>query len=216
MAFGCIASTSTFASLVRKLKTRYSPSTGAALAPRVRQMPAKAASGRSSARANQVGVFRGLVSSYSQKDVNGVRQRNAGFSHPRQYGLLVLRTLVTGSLERFGGAKPQRIISSARCPSREVRTTGAMQSGKILGSGGRLPVLLGLQAANGGLRDEVVPSASGALLRGPEPRSFDAGRIRRDGNGPWALSPIRQAQSARIDERCNGRCLTGRFMLRPL
>ena len=37
--------------------------------------PAKANSGLSSARANQVGVLRGFVSAYSQKDVAGTMQR---------------------------------------------------------------------------------------------------------------------------------------------
>ena len=46
--------------------------------------PAKANSGLSSARANQMGVFRGLVSSYSQKDVAGTMQRYFCPSHPRQ------------------------------------------------------------------------------------------------------------------------------------
>jgi hypothetical protein len=58
------------------------------------QMPAKATSGRLSSIANQFGVFRGLVSAYSQKDVNGTRQRLSGASHRRQCGDPVLRMLV--------------------------------------------------------------------------------------------------------------------------
>ena len=71
----------------------------AGLVPRVPvqlvQIPAKQNSGRSSARANQVGVFRGLVSSHSQNDVAGTRQRLAGPSQRRQCGLAVLRIFVT-------------------------------------------------------------------------------------------------------------------------
>ena len=74
MAFGWIAPTSALASVVRKLKTRCSPSIGLVFVPRTpahcRQMPANAANGLSSAKANHVGVFFGLVSSYSQNDVN--------------------------------------------------------------------------------------------------------------------------------------------------
>jgi hypothetical protein len=51
-----------------------------------------------------------------------------------------LRTLATGWVPTFGGGgKPQRIIVSTRSPS-AARTTGAIWSGKIPGSGGRLPV----------------------------------------------------------------------------
>jgi hypothetical protein len=51
----------------------------------------------SSEIANQVGVFFGFVSAYSQKLVHGTRQRLAGPSHRRQCGLLVLRMFVTGA-----------------------------------------------------------------------------------------------------------------------
>jgi hypothetical protein len=34
---------------------------------------------------------------------------------------------------------PQRMVTSSRTPSSPVRTTGAIMSGKIAGSGGRLP-----------------------------------------------------------------------------
>jgi hypothetical protein len=59
--------------------------------------PAKANRGLGSARANQMGVLRGLVSAYSQNDVAGTMQRFCGPSHPRQCGLLRLRMLVTGA-----------------------------------------------------------------------------------------------------------------------
>ena len=53
-----------------------------------------------------------------------------------------LRTLVIGRAPGFAtGGKPQRIIASSRSPSRAVRTTGAIWSGKMPGSGGRLPVV---------------------------------------------------------------------------
>jgi hypothetical protein len=39
------------------------------------QMPAKNASGRLSSRANQLGIFLGFVSAYSQNDVKGTTQR---------------------------------------------------------------------------------------------------------------------------------------------
>ena len=48
-----------------------------------RQMPSKKKGGRASDSANQVGVFRGLVSAHSQKDVAGTRQRNSALSQPR-------------------------------------------------------------------------------------------------------------------------------------
>ncbi len=63
------------------------------------QMPAKANSGRSSSSANQVGVFFGLVSAYSQNEFTGTRQRFAGPSRRRQCGLFVLRMLITGAAE---------------------------------------------------------------------------------------------------------------------
>ena len=39
------------------------------------------------------------------------------------------------------GGKPQRIVVNSRTPSRAVRTTGAIWSGKMPGRGGRLPVV---------------------------------------------------------------------------
>ena len=51
---------------------------GAAGAAHVVQIPAKASSGRLSSPANHVGVLRGFVSAYSQKLVNGTRQRFFG------------------------------------------------------------------------------------------------------------------------------------------
>jgi hypothetical protein len=54
------------------------------------------------------------------------RRCHSGLSHPRQYGLFVFRTFVTGSFDRFGGGgKPHRIVTSSRSLSR-LRTTGAI------------------------------------------------------------------------------------------
>jgi hypothetical protein len=105
-------------------------------------MPAKAASGWSLLSANQTGVLRGLVFWYSLQPVNGITARYCGLSQARQNGDATVRTLVTGWLPTFGGGgKPQRIWISSRSPF-TVRTTGAIWSGKIAGSGGTLPALL--------------------------------------------------------------------------
>src|SRR5579862_2888369 len=104
-------------------------------------MPAKTASGRSSPSANQVGVLRGLVSAYSQKDVKGTKQRLAGFNQARQCELLTLRMLVIGAPPKAGGpGMPQRAMANSRKPSGAVRAIGARKSGKMPGMGGRLPV----------------------------------------------------------------------------
>ena len=64
-------------------------SIGIALVPRspfhAVQIPAKTASGRSSER-KPGRRFRGLVSAYSQNEVNGTTQRFSGLSHGRQCG----------------------------------------------------------------------------------------------------------------------------------
>ena len=95
------------------------------------QMPANAASGRLSSRANQTGTFlpSGPVS-YSEKDVNGTRQRFAGPSQRRQCGDAVLRTLVTPGSVVFpfnancGDGMPHLAIAISRSPS-AMRTIGA-------------------------------------------------------------------------------------------
>src|SRR5690242_5765791 len=101
IAFGWIAPTTSFALIVRKPKSVCSPATGFALVPRTPvqdvHRPAKNASGRFCANANQVGVFFGFVSAYSQKLVHGTRQRLEGPSQGRQWGLLLLRMFVTGA-----------------------------------------------------------------------------------------------------------------------
>src|SRR5436305_12173937 len=107
---------------------------GFALVPRMPihsvQIPANATSGRVSSRANHFGVFFGLVSAYSQKDVNGTRQRLSGPTHLRQCGELALRTFVVMPGHWGGCGMPQRIILSARSRS-YARITGAIGPGKI-------------------------------------------------------------------------------------
>src|SRR3954451_25426462 len=102
---------------------------GFALVPRMPiqsvQMPAKATSGRVSSKANHFGVFFGLVSAYSQNEVNGTRQRLAGPSNLRQCGDLVLRMLVAMHGYCGGFGMPHRIMISSRSPS-FARTTGAV------------------------------------------------------------------------------------------
>src|SRR5580704_18443819 len=102
-------------------------------------MPAKTASGRSSPSANHVGVFRGLVSAYSQNDVKGATHRFSGFSQARQCGLFTLRILVMGAPPEAGGpGMPHRAMASSRTPSDALRAMGARKSGNIPGIGGRL------------------------------------------------------------------------------
>src|ERR1700754_2185898 len=93
------------------------------------QIPANAISGRSSSRANQTTSFffvSGFGSgAYSEKLLNGTKQRFSGFSQPRQCGDDVLRMLVTGGPPvRGGGGMPQRIRTSSRSVP-ELQTTGA-------------------------------------------------------------------------------------------
>src|SRR3954451_6583568 len=89
------------------------------------QIPANATSGRLSSRANHFGVFFGLVSAYSQNDVNGTRQRLSGASHLRQCGELVLRIFVVMPGNCGGGGMPPRIMGNSRSPF-FGRTTGAI------------------------------------------------------------------------------------------
>lgn len=83
---------------------------------------------------------------YSEKLVNGTRQRFSGPSHGRQWGERTFRMLATPpSVLRFFRAKegvgmPQRMSTSSR-PSGPIRTTGAIWSGKMAGREARLPVL---------------------------------------------------------------------------
>jgi hypothetical protein len=105
-------------------------------------MPAKQNSGRLSAKANHVGVFRGLESSHSQNEVAGTRHLLAGLSQRRQCGLAVLRMFVTAVVPNWGGQGiPHRIIVSSRSPDSPLSTTSAMPSGKVEGNGSRLPAV---------------------------------------------------------------------------
>src|SRR4030088_383274 len=122
--------TTALASVVRKPNSMCSPSTGFALVPRVPvhmvHTPAKNASGRLSSSANQVGVFLGFVSAYSQNEVHGTMHRSSGLSHRRQCGDAVLRMFVTGGPAYCGGEGiPQRAMASSRTPSGALRTIGA-------------------------------------------------------------------------------------------
>src|SRR4051812_948923 len=128
MALGWIGPTTPFASQVRNENRRCSISPSAFLRIPVqgRQIPAKQNKGRLSSRANHTGVFFGLVSAYSENEVAGTTTRHSGLSQPRQYGLLTLRTLVTGWVPSFGGGgKPQRMSVSSRPSPSRLRTTGA-------------------------------------------------------------------------------------------
>ena len=95
------------------------------------QIPAKAASGRLSSKANQTGIFflSGVVS-YSENDVNGTRQRFPGPSQRRQWGEAVLRTLVTLGSVAFpfnancGDGIPHLASANSRSPL-ATRTRGA-------------------------------------------------------------------------------------------
>ena len=100
MALGWIGATMALAVVVKNPNSSCTPSTGALFGPRTPRQrvhnPAKANRGRSSLSANQVGVLRGVVWTYSQNDVAGTRQRFLAESQPRQCGLATLRMLVTG------------------------------------------------------------------------------------------------------------------------
>jgi hypothetical protein len=88
-------------------------------------MPANATSGRLSSMANHFGVLRDLVSAYSQNDDMGTKHLDAGLSHRRQCGDLVLRMLAVIPGYCGGGlGRPHRIMVSSRSAS-ALRTTGA-------------------------------------------------------------------------------------------
>jgi hypothetical protein len=104
IAFGWIAPTSLFGSVVRKAKMSFvvSPSlTFRTDAQRV-QMPAKNAKGRVSSKANQTGGWEPSGStSFSEKLVKGTPQRFSIPSQRRQCGDVTLRTLVTPGSDFF-------------------------------------------------------------------------------------------------------------------
>ena len=145
------------------LRLKFNPS-GMSYPVHGRQIPAKAASGRSLFNANQTGVFRGLLSLYSLKLVSGTRQRYCGLSQARQNGEETLRTLVPGWLPIFGGAgNPQRICRRLRSPSLG-RTIGVIWSGKMASRGGTLPALSRLTS----IKTEIVK------VRGDFLRTYEA------------------------------------------
>jgi hypothetical protein len=79
-----------------------------------------------SIQSEPVGVLRGFVSAYSQKDVNGTTQRCSVLSQARQCGLAVLRMFVIGAPPNCGGpGMPQRASMSSLTPSGPLRTIGA-------------------------------------------------------------------------------------------
>ena len=125
MALGWMGATTALASVVRNPNSSCSPSTRALFGPRTPRQgvhnPAKANSGRSALRANQVGVLRGVVGAYSQNDVAGTRQRFLAESQPRQCGLETLRMLVTGWPPNCSGpGMPQRAMNQFALTIRAV------------------------------------------------------------------------------------------------
>jgi hypothetical protein len=120
-----------------------SASTGPLFGPRTPRQrvhkPAKAKSGRSSLRANQVGIFRGLaflvLAEARRQDHAAVRQPSSPVR------LLTLRMFVTGlaAILRRSRHAPAREDEFAFA-IRFLRTIGANWSGKIEGKSGRLPV----------------------------------------------------------------------------
>lgn len=78
---------------------------------------------------------------YSQNEVTVTKQRCSGFIQARQKLDAVLRTFATVRFPvmRGGGGKPYRNKVSSR-PSRPLRTTGTIWSGKTAGNGGRFPM----------------------------------------------------------------------------
>jgi hypothetical protein len=97
-------------------------------------------SGLSSDRANHVGVWRGFVSAYSQKELAGAAHREPLPNHRRRCGLETLRMFVTDDPPNCSGpGMPHRAMTSSR-PSGLLRTIGANWLGKMPGNSGRLPV----------------------------------------------------------------------------
>jgi hypothetical protein len=92
----------------------------------VAHRPAKTATGLLSSKANYVGLFFGLVSAYSQKEIHGTTQRLSGLNHRRQCGDFTFLMFVMGCVPNCGGGGiPHRAIISSRCPSGALRTMGA-------------------------------------------------------------------------------------------
>ena len=82
-------------------------------------------------------------------EVNGTTQRCSGRSQARQCGDFKFLMLVIGAPPNCGDPGiPQRSIASSRTPSVALRTTGAIWSGKMPGSGGMLPTLSRIARVN--------------------------------------------------------------------
>src|SRR5450759_1743227 len=97
IAFGLIAPTSLFGSVVRNAKISFVVSSSFTFRTEVQrvQMPAKKANGRVSSKANQTGGWVPFDSaSFSEKLVKGTTQRLSTPSQRLQCGDLALRTLV--------------------------------------------------------------------------------------------------------------------------
>src|SRR5580693_1036715 len=133
IAFGWIAATSLFGSVVRNAKISFVVSPSFTFRTEVQrvQMPAKKANGRVSSKANQTGGREPSGStSFSEKLVQGTMQRFSIPSQRRQWGDLTLRTLVTPGSDilpfssKTGEGIPHRAIISSR-PSGWFRTIGA-------------------------------------------------------------------------------------------
>src|SRR6202047_167972 len=123
IAFGWIAATSLFGSVVRNAKTSFVVSPSFTFRTEVQrvQMPAKKANGRVSSKANHtVGREPSGSASFSEKLVQGTTQRFSITSQRRQCGDLTLRALVTPGSDflplraNTGDGIPQRAIVSSR------------------------------------------------------------------------------------------------------
>src|ERR1700736_3663726 len=133
IAFGWIARTSLFGSVVRNAKMSFVVSPSFTFRTEVQrvQMPAKKANGRVSSKANQTGGREpsGTIS-FSEKLVQGTTELFSLPGQRRQCGDLTLRTLVTPGSDvlpcsaRRGEGMPHRAIISSR-PSGWFRTIGA-------------------------------------------------------------------------------------------
>jgi hypothetical protein len=98
-------------------------------------------SGLSSDGTNHTGVLLGLVSSHSENEMIGTRQRYVEASHRRQYGPQVFRMFVTGVAAVLHEAR--HAPAHHRGPALAIldqRTIGAMVSGQMADRKGKFPV----------------------------------------------------------------------------
>ncbi len=134
MAFGWIAATSLFGSVVRKANRSLVDSPSFTFRTDFHcgvQILAKKASDRVSSKANHTGGREPSGNtSFSEKLVKGTAHRFSMPSHRRQWGDAVLRTLVMPGSElwplsaKTGDGMPQRAVAISR-PSGPIRTMGA-------------------------------------------------------------------------------------------